>query len=294
MKLAIFGGSFDPPHLGHEAIIQTAIKKLDLDMLLVIPTWRSPFKSSFSAPPSARLAWVEKAWGAFPKVRVLAYEVDQQRPVPTIETVLHVKAQYQPKKLYIIIGEDHVPTLGQWHDIDTLRALATFVVATRVSKDRKPAPTSSHGLKKLPIHATISSSELRETLNASALPAPIVNEVINYYTLRNPMKERIERIVALLDEKKAENIQVFDMKGKEYFVEQVIIATTLGERHGLALLEDLKDTLKPTGEEFLHVDPASEWVVVDLGDMLVHLMTPTYRARYNLEEFLVDFEKAKM
>ncbi|NLM99042.1 MAG: ribosome silencing factor, partial [Campylobacteraceae bacterium] len=47
------------------------------------------------------------------------------------------------------------------------------------------------------------------------------------------------------------------------------------------------------GEEFLHIDPASEWVVVDLGDILIHLMTPEYRAKYNIEEFLADFEKAR-
>ena len=106
------------------------------------------------------------------------------------------------------------------------------------------------------------------------------------------MKERIERIVTVLDEKKAENIQVFDMRGKDYFVEQVVIATTLGERHGIALLDDLKNSLKSHGEEFLHVDPATgEWVVVDLGDILVHLMTPEYRAKYNIEEFLSGLEE---
>ena len=106
------------------------------------------------------------------------------------------------------------------------------------------------------------------------------------------MNKRIERIIALLDDKKAENIQVFDMSDKNYFVDTVIIATTLGERHGIALLDDLKTTLKGAGEEFLNVDPSSgEWVVVDLGDILVHLMTPEYRAKYNIEEFLSGLEE---
>ena len=105
------------------------------------------------------------------------------------------------------------------------------------------------------------------------------------------MKDRIENIVSVLDEKKAENIQVFDMRGKDYFVEQVVIATTLGERHGIALLDELKTRLKEKGEEFLHVDPATgEWVVMDMGDILIHLMTPEYRAKYNIEEFLSNLE----
>ncbi len=98
------------------------------------------------------------------------------------------------------------------------------------------------------------------------------------------MESRIDNIVSILDSKKAENIQVFDMKDQDYFVEQVIIATTLGERHGSSLLVDLKKGLD--GETFLHVEDENEWIVIDLGDMLVHLMTPEYRSRYNIEEFL--------
>ncbi len=100
------------------------------------------------------------------------------------------------------------------------------------------------------------------------------------------MENRIENIVNILDSKKAENIQVFDMKDQDYFVEQVVIATTLGERHGVALLDDLKKGLKE--ESFLHIDDENEWIVIDLGDILIHLMTPGYRSRYNIEEFLSE------
>jgi len=100
------------------------------------------------------------------------------------------------------------------------------------------------------------------------------------------MKNRIENIVDILDSKKAENIQTFDMHGKDYFVEQVVIATTLGERHGSALLVDLKKGLE--GESFVHIEDENEWIVIDLGDILIHLMTPEYRSRYNIEEFLAE------
>ncbi|MBE0496001.1 MAG: nicotinate (nicotinamide) nucleotide adenylyltransferase [Campylobacterales bacterium] len=287
MKLAMFGGSFDPPHVGHEAVITTALSQLELDLLVVVPTWLSPFKSAVSTPAPLRLAWTTKAWGKIPRVKVSSFEVDQERPVPSIETLEYLHRTYQPDTLYLIVGEDNLLTLPAWHRYEELLQLAEVVVASRGGMRQT-------SLKKLPIHVTISSSKLREHLDASKLPKPIFADIVNYYTLRKPMKERIERIVALLDEKKAENIQVFDMHGKEYFVEQVVIATTLGERHGASLLDDLREVLKPKGEEFLHVDPASEWAVVDLGDILIHLMTPAYRARYNLEEFLSEFEKQKM
>ena len=100
------------------------------------------------------------------------------------------------------------------------------------------------------------------------------------------MENRIENIVHILDSKKAENIQTFDMKNQDYFVEQVIIATTLGEKHGSALLVDLKKGLE--GESFVHIEDENEWIVIDLGDILIHLMTPEYRSRYNIEEFLAE------
>jgi len=100
------------------------------------------------------------------------------------------------------------------------------------------------------------------------------------------MENRIENIVNILDSKKAENIQTFDMKNQDYFVDQVVIATTLGERHGSSLLVDLKRGLE--GEKFLHIEDENEWIVVDLGDILIHLMTPEYRSRYNIEEFLAE------
>ena len=98
------------------------------------------------------------------------------------------------------------------------------------------------------------------------------------------MKNRIETIVSILDSKKAENIQTFDMHEQDYFVEQVIIATTLGDKHGSSLLVDLKKGLD--NETFLHIEDENEWIVIDLGDILIHLMTPEYRSRYNIEEFL--------
>ena len=104
------------------------------------------------------------------------------------------------------------------------------------------------------------------------------------------MDQRIENIVKLLDEKKAENIQAIDMKNKEYFVDTVIIATTMGSKHGLALLDYLKAKLKSTGESFLNIEQSDEWIVMDLGDILIHLMSVEYRTRYNLEEFLSQRE----
>ncbi|MDR1554684.1 MAG: ribosome silencing factor [Campylobacteraceae bacterium] len=100
------------------------------------------------------------------------------------------------------------------------------------------------------------------------------------------MNKRLSFMVDLLEEKKADAVQVFDMKNSGYFVDYVVVATTMGERHGLSLLDFLKTGLKKNGEQILNIESSSEWIVIDLGDILVHLLTPEFRIKYNLEEFL--------
>lgn len=104
------------------------------------------------------------------------------------------------------------------------------------------------------------------------------------------MEDRLKRIEQLLDEKKAENIEIVNLTGKGYIVDGVLIATALNNKHSISLLGHLKDTLKPLGEEFLRVEEDGEWSVIDMGDILVHIMTEEYREKYNIEEFLEDFK----
>lgn len=103
---------------------------------------------------------------------------------------------------------------------------------------------------------------------------------------RGVMKQRIKAICQILDNKKAENIEVFDMRGEDYFVDSVIIATTMGEKHAMALIDELKTALKPLNEEFLNIQSSEEWSVIDLGDILIHLLSEEYRVKYKIEELL--------
>ena len=105
------------------------------------------------------------------------------------------------------------------------------------------------------------------------------------------MQERLRKITEVLDNNKAENIEVFDLRDRDYFVDYVIIASSIGARHTEALLDHLKRGLKPQ-EQFLETDESGEWVAADLGDILIHIMTPEYRSRYDLEAFLGTLEKS--
>ncbi len=108
------------------------------------------------------------------------------------------------------------------------------------------------------------------------------------------MEQRIEKIISLLDEKKAENIDTFDLVGKSYMVDKVVIATSLNSKHAFSLVNYLKEELKPLGEEFFRVDEADDWTIIDLGDILVHIMTQSHREKYNMEEFLESIKKGEV
>ncbi|QOY52438.1 ribosome silencing factor [Candidatus Sulfurimonas baltica] len=106
------------------------------------------------------------------------------------------------------------------------------------------------------------------------------------------MQNRIERITDILDKNKAEGIEVFDLREKNYFVDYAIIASSLGSRHTTALLDHLKTDLKAV-ERFNNVDESGDWVVIDLGDILIHIMTPEYRVKYDMETFLSGLANGK-
>lgn len=106
------------------------------------------------------------------------------------------------------------------------------------------------------------------------------------------MNPRVEKISSILDQNKAEAIEIFDLTGTDYMADYVVLASSLGERHTVALLDHLKRGLKPE-EDFLYVDESGDWIAIDLGDILIHILTPQYRVKYDLESFLSEIAARK-
>ncbi len=102
------------------------------------------------------------------------------------------------------------------------------------------------------------------------------------------IEERIENIVKILDDKKAEEIEVFNLQNADYIAKRVVIANSLNGKHTIALFDHLKKELKEQGDVILASDISDEWAVADLGDILIHVMIPEYRQRYSLETFLSE------
>jgi len=180
MKIAIFGGSFDPLHVGHVQIVNEALNTLTIDRLYIVPTHLNPFKENSFAPPKLRLKWLKKVFENQKKVEILEYEIKQKRAVTSIETVKYI-IQKEPhiEKIYLIIGADNLDSLHKWYKYEELSHLVEFVIASR---DETNIPKS---LIKLPINAKISSSKLRSTMNKSFIPQIIEDEITKFYKKNN-------------------------------------------------------------------------------------------------------------
>ncbi|WP_298989780.1 ribosome silencing factor [uncultured Campylobacter sp.] len=192
-------------------------------------------------------------------------------------------------KLYIVVGADNLSELHKWRDFSELQKLAEFVVLTRPGYE---IPRQWADLRRIEIAVDASSSGFRRDFK-DEIPPKIAAEVIKFYKRKDMQdpKQRAERIAEILNEKKAEDVQIIDMERREYIAKFVVIATMLTARHAASLIEELKSVLKPLGEEFLAIESGDEWSVVDLGDIIVHLISETYRAKYNIEDFLDKLKK---
>jgi len=289
--VAIFGGSFDPPHKGHSAVIEEAVRSLDIEKLLVVPAYLNPFKRSSLAPAALRLEWCHTLFDPIEKVEVSDYEIQKGKSIPTSQTVKHFKQMYHVK--YLIIGADNLTTLSSWHEFEWLNSEITWVIATR-----QGSYVQTHMLRKwkfLEVNTPVSSSEIRDTGQLKDIDIQIKESIKKLFKGQQIMtiEQRIENIVTLLDEKKAEEIEVFNLDDADYIAKRVIIANSLNGKHTQALVDELKRTLKPKGETFLATDLSDEWAVLDLGDILIHIMIPEYRQRYSLEAFLSELTKTQ-
>lgn len=175
MNAAMFGGSFDPPHIGHEAVIKAALEQLRIDRLFIVPTYTNPFKSDYSAEPEIRLEWMRKLSIGYPGAEVVDFEVSRRESTPSILTVRHLLSNYGVSCLCLIIGADNVERLPRWCGFEELKSLVEFVVATR------EGTVIPEGYKQLIVDCPISSTMLREKPEPQKLPDIIAPEILDYY-----------------------------------------------------------------------------------------------------------------
>ncbi|MDP9246125.1 MAG: nicotinate-nucleotide adenylyltransferase [Chloroflexota bacterium] len=157
MRIGVFGGTFDPVHVGHLAIAHAALESLPLDRVLFVPARRSPLKERGPVATEAdRLAMLELAVAGEPRFAVSRAELDREGPSYTVDTLQGLAGA---DALFLILGSDAIADLPRWKDPERIAELATLVVADRPGAPERigDAPIVTFDAPRL----DISSRELR-------------------------------------------------------------------------------------------------------------------------------------
>ena len=174
--IAIFGGSFDPPHCAHVMAVSWVLSCTPCDAVFVIPVFEHAFAKR-PAPFRARVAMCRAAFACFGRrVRVLDLEARLPRPSFTVQTLRRLHADVPNAAFTLVMGSDIPSETARWRDFDEIRRLADLLVLPRTGA---PAEAAAHGMPTFP---DVSSTAIRESLaggqDASAVVPAAVLEIV--------------------------------------------------------------------------------------------------------------------
>lgn len=181
MKIGLYGGAFDPVHVGHTAVASAA-KNFGLDKIIFIPTGSMPHKKGCEASGEDRIAMLRLA--AEGEYLISDYEVRRNEVSYSADTIEHFKAEYPNDEIYFIIGDDSYGYIDKWKDPERIFASARVLVYPR------------EGLEVLPPAigldceiVDVSSSEIREKIKRGESAAGLLKkEVYDYIKGKNLYK----------------------------------------------------------------------------------------------------------
>jgi nicotinate-nucleotide adenylyltransferase len=185
MKLGLFGGSFDPVHLGHLLVARAAREEAALDRIFFIPAAQSPFKSAAtSASGPERLRLLRLALAGDTTADVDDREVRCGGISFSIDTVRAYGKEFPGAELFYLIGADQTAQLHLWRESSELARLAQFLIIPRPGEvmAELAAPFRGRALRGFPLG--VSSSEIRRRVKAALpvdhlMPSPVAEAVRN-------------------------------------------------------------------------------------------------------------------
>ena len=138
-KIGIFGGSFNPPHIGHIRAAQAAVRALQLNKLLLMPVNQPPHKTAAAGSPSAqqRLQMLHIATHTDPTLEVSDLEISRGGVSYTWETVAQVRSAYPQAQIYLLMGSDMFLTFQNWKNPEKILEQALLAVFCRGHKDER-------------------------------------------------------------------------------------------------------------------------------------------------------------
>ena len=165
MRIGIFGGAFDPIHVGHLALARAAFEKLKLDTIFFVPCHQPPSgpPAKCVAPSNLRFEMVGGAISGIAGFEISDAEVKREGVSYTIDTLREFKKNFSPpNELFFVAGGDWEKDLSRWKDIDEIFSLCHFYIAKRPGYEGRTLPNSVRFLDFEPID--ISSTQIRKMI----------------------------------------------------------------------------------------------------------------------------------
>ncbi len=180
--IAVFGGSFDPPHVAHVMVAAWVLSATEADGLVIVPTWKHPFDKDHGAPYEHRVAMCEQAFSGIAHVDVSTIERDLAEPSRTLQTLEALRVVHPNARFRLVVGADVLPETDRWHRWDEVTRLAPPIV---VGRRGYPLPEGCP-IEMPEISSTHLRAALREALPVDGLiPAAVHAYVETHHLYRN-------------------------------------------------------------------------------------------------------------
>ena len=169
MRVGVFGGTFDPPHVGHLLVAADARDALQLDRLIFIPAGAQPFKVEKPpvASPEDRLEMVRLAVADDANYVVDDAEIRRKGLSYTVDTLEHLAERFRGAELFLLMGQDALAGFAQWRNPDRIRELATLAVMERSGNRGPRIEVAAQGVVTVSTRRVdVSSTEIRERRRA--------------------------------------------------------------------------------------------------------------------------------
>ncbi len=322
MKRGIFGGSFNPPHMGHIQVMTEVQKKFGLDVIHVIPSNQNPLKVSLEGPTSLqRLKMTELAVESFGGQFIADdREIKRGGPSYTIDTLTEMANEFPGDSLHLILGADLFEQLNQWKNYAQLFELANILVVSRpgyeLPHDADELPkwlqkhvadydfnfaelTTGKSIQFMTIKPfDVSSTQLRKILRTNRPADQFLPLTTEKYAKENKIYQSKGKNVGdfvgftqfcaqSLFDKKVIQLQGYDIKDISSTTEFVLVGSGSSTKHASSMAENLMRFVK---DEYqlspYHVEGLEEgrWVILDYGSLMIHLFYDYVRQEYRLEE----------
>jgi nicotinate-nucleotide adenylyltransferase len=178
VRLALFGGTFDPPHIGHLLAASDAVEALDLDVLVFVPNATQPLKGSGAGAPADRLAMVRLMAGDDPRFQVDPIEIERAGVSYTVDTLASYAETCPDAQRFLLIGADVLTSFAQWRAPDRVAALARVAVLVRGAEE---AALDAGMLRVTTRRVDVSSTEIRERVRAGKCIHGFVPDAVAAY-----------------------------------------------------------------------------------------------------------------